>query len=175
MKELLLSSDAFAQTVRETVSRGETILISGTGTSMEPLIRADRDAVLLAPLPDRPLLAGDIVLYRRANGQTVLHRICRVRKDGYDMLGDGQLWVEQRVKKEQLIAFAREIRRPEGVLHCDTPQERKRACREMKRKIRSRYPHPLIRFGKRSLRYIRRKLKGNQNEKTSAKNQTQME
>lgn len=175
MKELLLSSDAFAQTVRETVARGETILISGTGTSMEPLIRAERDTVLLAPLPDRPLLPGDIVLYRRANGQTVLHRICRVRKDGYDMLGDGQLWVEQRVKKEQLIAFATEIRRPDGVLSCDTPEERKRACREMRRKIRRLHPNPLIRFGRRSLRYIRRKIKGNKNEKSSAKDQTQME
>lgn len=175
MKEVLLSAGAFADAVRETVAQGETILISGTGTSMEPLIRADRDKVLLAPLPDRPLLAGDIVLYRRESGQTVLHRIFRVRKDGYDMLGDGQLWVEQNVKQDQLIAFAREIRRPEGVLLCDTPQERKRARREMKQKIRRLHPHPLLRFGRRSLRYIRRKIKGNKNEKSSAKDQTQME
>lgn len=175
MKELLLSSGAFADAVREAIAQGETILISGTGTSMEPLIRADRDKVLLAPLPDRPLLAGDIVLYRRQNGQTVLHRICRVRKDSYDMLGDGQLWIEQRVTKEQILAFAREVRRPDGVLLCDTPQERSRACREMKQKIRRLHPHPLLRFCKRPLRYIRRKIKGNKNEKTSAKDQTQME
>ena len=175
MKELLLSSGAFAQAVRETVARGETILISGTGTSMEPLIRADRDKVLLAPLPDRALLPGDIVLYRRENGQIVLHRIYRVHENGYDMLGDGQLWVEQNVAKEQLIAFAREIRRPDGVLFCDTPEERQRACREMRRKIRRLHPHPVIRFAGRSLRYIRRKIKGNQNEKSSAKDQTQME
>lgn len=175
MKELLLSSGDFADAVREAIARGEAILIAGTGTSMEPLIRAERDKVLLAPLPDRPLLRGDIVLYRRQNGQTVLHRIFRVRKDSFDMLGDGQLWVEQRVKKEQILAFAREIRRPDGVLFCDTPQERSRACREMKRKIRKLHPHPLLRFGKRCVRYIRRKIKGNKNEKSSAKDQTQME
>lgn len=174
MKELLLSSGAFAETVRDAIARGETILIAGTGTSMEPLIRAERDKVLLAPLPDRPLLPGDIVLYRRANGQTVLHRICRVRKDGYDMLGDGQLWVEEHVAKEQLIAFAREIRRPDGVLLCDTPQERRRACREMKQKIRRLHPHPLRVFAKRARRYLRRICKGRKNE-TSEKNQEQVE
>lgn len=174
MKELLLSSGAFAEAVSETVSRGETILIAGTGTSMEPLIRAERDKVLLAPLPDRPLLPGDIVLYRRSGGQTVLHRIYRVHKNGYDLLGDGQFWVERGVAKDQILAFAQEIRRPDGVLSCDTPQERKRACREMKQKIRRLHPHPVRSFLARGLRYVRRILKGNRNE-ASEKNQGKME
>lgn len=174
MKELLLSSGAFAETVREATARGETILIAGTGTSMEPLIRADRDKVLLAPLPDRALLPGDIVLYRRSNGQTVLHRIFRVRKDGYDMLGDGQFWVEPHVTQAQLIAFAREIHRPEGVIDCDAKQERRRACREMKKKIRRLRPHPLLSFVKRGVRCLKRRCRGNKDEPFQ-KNQEKVE
>lgn len=157
MKELLITSAVFSETVREVTARGETILIAGTGTSMEPFICAQRDKVLLAPLPNRPLLAGDIVLYRRLNGQAVLHRIYRVRKDSFDMLGDGQLWIEKRVAKDQLLAFAREVHRPEGVYPCDTAQERQRACREMKRKIRATAPRHIVAVIKRWLwRTVRR-------------------
>lgn len=151
MKELLITPAVLSETVRETIARGDAILIAGTGTSMEPFVHAARDKVLLAPLPNRPLLAGDIVLYRRANGQAVLHRIYRVHKDSFDMLGDGQLWIEKRVTKEQLLAFAREIHRPQGVYLCDTAQERQRACREMKQKIRRQRPRHMVAVMKRKL------------------------
>lgn len=151
MKEHLITPAALIAAVCEATSHGGTILIAGTGTSMEPFIRADKDKVLLAPLPERPLLAGDIVLYRRTNGQAVLHRIYRVHRDCFDMLGDGQLWIEKGVTKQQLLAFVQEIHRPEGVCRCDTAQARQRACSEMKRRIRRQRPRHLIAVLKRRL------------------------
>lgn len=60
------------------------------GPSMQPLLRMHRDAAVLVA-PTFPLKKYDVILYRRASGQYVLHRIISVKKDGYVLCGDA-LW-----------------------------------------------------------------------------------
>lgn len=60
------------------------------GPSMQPLLRMHRDAAVLVA-PKFPLKKYDVILYRRANGQYVLHRIIGVKKQGYVLCGDA-LW-----------------------------------------------------------------------------------
>lgn len=72
-----------------------------TGISMTPTIRGGRDFVRLRRL-DRPAKRGDILLYRRENGQFILHRVLK----GGEVLtccGDRQLETET-VKSEQALA-----------------------------------------------------------------------
>ena len=57
----------------EVIGSGGEFELYPRGTSMLPLIREGRDSVILIS-PDSPDV-GDIVLYRRAGGQYVLHRI----------------------------------------------------------------------------------------------------
>ena len=60
-----------------------------SGSSMCPFLVPERDTVYLRA-PDRALRRGDIAFYRRANGQYVLHRICRVRGGQFWFAGDAQ-------------------------------------------------------------------------------------
>ena len=65
------------------------------GVSMWPLLRNGRDSVRIEPLADtRSLRVGDVPVYRRENGQLVLHRVRHVVKDGYLMCGDNQSRME---------------------------------------------------------------------------------
>ncbi len=73
-----------------------------TGSSMRPLFREQTDRVRLVPVEH--LAAGDIILYQRANGQYVLHRIMRlVDEKTYICCGDNQ-WEREVVEAYQLLA-----------------------------------------------------------------------
>ena len=69
---------------------------------MLPMLREGYDTVTLSPLPAR-LKKYDLPLYRRENGQFVLHRIVRVGKS-YRCIGDNQFLYEDGVTREQMIA-----------------------------------------------------------------------
>ena len=73
-----------------------------TGRSMLPLLRAYRDSVELIPVSGRQK-NGRIILYRRQNGQFVLHRIVRQTEDGYICCGDNEATREP-VMHTQLLA-----------------------------------------------------------------------
>ena len=61
------------------------------GTSMWPLLREKKSWVEVTIRDDTPLTSETVVLYRRENGQLVLHRIIRVENDGtYWVCGDHQ-------------------------------------------------------------------------------------
>lgn len=82
-----------------------------SGNSMAPFLRHGRDTVYLSRL-ERPARRGDILLYRRACGTYVLHRVHRVTPQSYTMLGDAQLRPEPGILPEQVIAVvSRVIRR----------------------------------------------------------------
>ena len=74
-----------------------------TGSSMVPTLQSRRDAVCLQ-LPDKPLKKGDIILYKRENGQFVLHRIVSVPVDGtFFCCGDNQ-WEKETVSQAQVLS-----------------------------------------------------------------------
>lgn len=87
------------------LQRGEAQL-PVTGVSMTPTIRGGRDFVRLKQM-ERPAKRGDILLYRRENGQFILHRVVK----GGEVLkccGDRQLETET-VRPEQVLAVVSAI------------------------------------------------------------------
>ena len=68
---------------------GEFKMIS-RGTSMLPMLRDGVDTVVVVKA-NTPLKIGDVPLYIRENGEYVLHRIIKVRKDGYVLRGENQI------------------------------------------------------------------------------------
>ena len=87
------------------LQRGEAQL-PVTGVSMTPTIRGGRDFVRLKQM-ERPAKRGDILLYRRENGQFILHRVVK----GGEVLkccGDRQLETET-VRPEQALAVVSAI------------------------------------------------------------------
>ena len=71
------------------------------GTSMLPLLRQREDVVVIRPCETVRLL--DVILYRRADGTTVLHRVVGLRRDSYVLRGDNQVVNEYGVTDEQII------------------------------------------------------------------------
>jgi len=88
--------------IREQLAAGKSVKFSPRGTSMLPMLRQGRDSVTLSPLPER-LRKYDLPLYRRGNGQFVLHRVVEVGET-YTCVGDNQFELEKGLRHEQMIA-----------------------------------------------------------------------
>ena len=138
MNEFTLSSEALFAVASQAAAEGRSFTIAGTGTSMAPFIDPENDRLMLSPLPDRELLPGDIVLYSRPDGKAVIHRVLRVHRDSIDMLGDGQLWVEEHVPKERAAALVTKVIKPDREILCDCDEERRRSVAEMRGRLRTR-------------------------------------
>lgn len=91
-----------------------------SGGSMTPFLAHGRDTVYLSRV-DRSLKRGDMVLYQRAGGAYVLHRIFRVEDDSYTLVGDAQTRLEQGVRPEQIRALVTAVRRKGRLLQKGSP------------------------------------------------------
>lgn len=90
--------------MQERMANGESVQFTPQGTSMRPTIYGGRDQVVLSALPEK-LKKYDLPLYRRDNGQFVLHRI--VKAEGtYTCIGDNQFVYEPGVRQDQMLALA---------------------------------------------------------------------
>lgn len=90
--------------------RAENLPLLISGGSMTPFLIGGRDTVFLSR-PEGPVKRGDILLYLRSSGSYVLHRVYRVTKDGYTMLGDAQSTPEPGIRPDQIIARVTRVQR----------------------------------------------------------------
>ena len=95
--------DELMPLIRESLSQGKSVRFSPRGTSMLPMLDNGKDQVILSPLPKK-LKKYDLPLYRRDNGQFVLHRIVKVGET-YTCIGDNQFELEHGLRHEQMIAL----------------------------------------------------------------------
>jgi hypothetical protein len=84
------------------LAEGRTIQLHPEGYSMYPLFVPGRDEAVIAPIGSHVPRRGDVVLYRRAQGILVLHRICRVTAEGVYLVGDNQTQVEGPLAPDQI-------------------------------------------------------------------------
>lgn len=94
--------------ITEKLSSGAHVTIQPKGTSMLPLIHQGRDEVVLKK-PNGRLKKFDIVFYKRASGQFVLHRIVKVRKNDYILCGDNQTEYEYNITDDMILAVVDEL------------------------------------------------------------------
>ena len=86
---------------RESVLRRDGRLVYRVkGVSMEPMLRQDRDLVMLAPL-SAPLRRFDVALYRRGRDY-VLHRVVGTEEGGYLFLGDNT-YAPEHIAAERVV------------------------------------------------------------------------
>ena len=83
------------------MEQGGQASLTVTGSSMRPMLVSYRDSVLLTPVNGQ-LHLGDVILYRRASGQYVLHRIIK-QTEPMICCGDNQ-WQQEEVFASQVIA-----------------------------------------------------------------------
>ena len=89
--------------MQEILQSGGEFRLFPQGTSMLPLLKQGADSVILRT--DNNIKKGDICLYKRNNGDFVLHRVVKVEKNGtFVFRGDNQTKAEPDVQREQIIA-----------------------------------------------------------------------
>lgn len=81
------------------------LVYTNTGVSMMPLLRPRRDLLVIKPKPEGRLHRLDIPIFKRTNGEYVVHRVLKVRKDDYGMCGDNQTFIEYGITDEQIIGI----------------------------------------------------------------------
>ena len=97
--------DDVIELMTEKLQAGGTVAFTPHGTSMLPMLRDGEDVVVLKSAEGRRLHLFDVPLYRRDNGQYVLHRVLDFCRDGsYIMCGDNQFAMEKGIRDDQIIA-----------------------------------------------------------------------
>lgn len=108
MPERSVSLEDMLPLLQEAVHSGGSFRFHPRGTSMLPMLVMGRDSVELTKAPTR-LKKYDIPLYRRENGQFVLHRVVKVG-ESYTCIGDNQFELERGIEPEQIIAVVSSFR-----------------------------------------------------------------
>ena len=89
------------------------LVYTTVGVSMRPLIKQDRDISIIEK-PKGRLKKFDVALYKRPNGQYVLHRVVKVLDDGYVILGDNCATKEYNIKDSQILGVLTSLVRQRG-------------------------------------------------------------
>ena len=94
----------------EELERSGKLVYTTVGVSMRPLIRQDKDISIIEK-PKGRLKKYDVALYKRPNGQYVLHRVVKVLEDGYVILGDNCCSKEFNIKDSQILGVLTSLNR----------------------------------------------------------------
>ncbi len=96
-------SDNKKVTYEEVLDKHGKLVYKNVGTSMMPLLRQNRDLMIIEKRPQGRLKKYDAVLYKSNSGKYILHRILKVRKDDYVICGDHCIYREFGIKDKQII------------------------------------------------------------------------
>lgn len=144
--------------ILEHLAAGESVQFIPKGTSMRPMIHGGRDHVVLSPVKGK-LKKHDLPLYRRDNGQYILHRIVKVGET-YTMVGDNQYQREPGIRPDQILAVVTAFVR-DGKRYCVTDWSYRAYCLFW---YYSRPLHRCVGAGKRLLRDLFVKEKNERSE-----------
>ena len=105
-------------TLEQELKAGRICVSTTVGDSMYPMLRNRKDTVIIAPAL-QPLKRYDLPLYRRPDGQYVLHRILHVKKDGYEICGDNRWHREYPVPQEWVLGVVTGFYRDDSYISAD--------------------------------------------------------
>lgn len=99
------------------VETGE-LFTTASGISMLSCIRPKRDMIHLVT-PNKSVKKHDVILYKRKNGNYILHRVMKTKPDGYVLCGDNQWVLERGIKDEQVLGVLKGFYRGERYVDCE--------------------------------------------------------
>lgn len=108
-----IPNELFFAWVEDEIAHGRPVQFRLKGVSMFPLLRNNRDEVILHPCREEELKPMDVVLFRY-RGKHLLHRI--IRRDGNRMLiqGDGSYVAKEVCLTNDVIGRVHAVVRPKG-------------------------------------------------------------
>ncbi len=98
----------------EELEQNGTLVFPNKGTSMMPLLRENRDLMVIEKRGPERLRKYDAVLYKRGNSY-VMHRILKVRDRDYWIVGD-HCRLGESVKDEQILGVLKQVVRDGKVI-----------------------------------------------------------
>lgn len=119
-----IPNEIFFGWAEEELAHGRPVQFRLKGNSMFPLLRNDKDEVILHPCQSDELLPMDVVLFRY-RGKHLLHRI--IRREGSHLLlqGDGSYVDTEECTTDDVIGKVEAIVRPSGkIVSVDSRQWR---------------------------------------------------
>lgn len=108
-----IPNDLFFRWVEAEIAEGNPVRFRLKGQSMFPLLRNERDEVVLAPCTEDELRPMDVVLFRYC-GNHVLHRILRREGRQLFLQGDGSYVAKETCYTTDVIGKVQQIIRPSG-------------------------------------------------------------
>lgn len=142
---------------REILETTGHLVYTCRGVSMLPLLRQKRDVVMIEKKITR-CKRLDTALFVRPDGKYILHRVLKVRPDGYWIVGDNCISGED-VSEEQVIGVMTAVKRNGRVIRADSL-----GCKIYAHIWCDAYPLRFLalrawRFLKRKLRALRKRIK----------------
>lgn len=103
MEKRLIDTKTWINELIAITDEGYEVPLNITGNSMLPFLKPNRDRVMLKKFCP-PAERGDILLYRRPNGDYVLHRVTKANEKGIFFSGDIQGIEEGPVSENDIYA-----------------------------------------------------------------------
>lgn len=111
----IVDTKSYFDVLCQLTETGHTVSTVICGGSMLPFLSDGRDYAFLKK-PSSPPKKGDIVLFIRADGNYVLHRIRFIRKGKYYLIGDRQSVTEGPVELSQIMAIVTSVKRKDKII-----------------------------------------------------------
>lgn len=102
--------------IEELLERDGKILELPVGTSMWPMLKNRLDPLVIEKVSGN-LKNNDVVLFKRNDGQYVLHRIVKIKEEGYIIRGDN-CYDNEFVSDKQIIGVLRGFYKGERYIDC---------------------------------------------------------
>lgn len=123
--------DELVPLIEEVVEGGGTFRFYPRGVSMQPMLYQGKDSVVLGKADE--ISVGDVVFYRRDDGNFVLHRIVGRHGGAYVMCGDHQgNGVEYGIGREQILFKLVGFYKGEEYHGIDEPQYKKYVAKRVR-------------------------------------------
>ena len=101
----------------DSLNNNSDVNLTVTGNSMYPIFRGGVDSVLLTVKSN--IKKYDIPLYKRENGDYILHRIVKIKDNCLYIVGDNQTNIEYPVYSHQVLAIVKGFYRKGKYISCD--------------------------------------------------------
>ena len=89
----VIDTREYVSVLKQLTDDGREVSMRIAGNSMAPFLIHERDTIFFRK-PEAKLKKGDMVFFKRRNGQYIMHRIHHVKPDGYYIVGDAQCMIE---------------------------------------------------------------------------------
>jgi hypothetical protein len=103
----------------EELEKNGTLVFTNKGTSMMPLLRQDRDLMVIEKKGEGRCKKYDAVLFKRRD-KYVMHRILKVRPQDYYIVGDNNRKGEY-VREEQILGVLKQVVRDGRTISAEDP------------------------------------------------------